>query len=223
MNKTYTDIFSRQFPVWNKLTQAQQEELCQNTSEKHFSGGELLYSGGDCAGVLLIRSGQLRVYIMSEDGRDITLYRPSAGSICILSASCVLDAITFEVFIDAEEETDVLQIHPETFRRIAEENIYMKNFAYEQTAARFSDVMWAMQQILFMRVDKRLAVFLYDEAEKCGCNRIRLTHEQIARFIGSAREVITRMLKYFAQEGIVELCRGEIKILDSEKLKKLSE
>jgi CRP/FNR family transcriptional regulator len=222
VNKTYSDIFSRQFPFWNKLTPVQQQELCQNTSEKHLSKGELLYNGGDCAGLLLVRSGQLRVYIMSEDGRDITLYRPAAGSICILSASCVLDAITFEVYIDAEEDTDVLQIHPETFRRIADENIYMKNFAYEQTAARFSDVMWAMQQILFMRVDKRLAVFLCGEIEKSHSNYVRMTHEQIARCIGSAREVVTRMLKYFAEEGIVELSRGEIRILNLEKLKKLA-
>lgn len=86
---------------------------------------------------------------------------------------------------------------------------------------RFSDVMWAMQQILFMGVDKRLAIFLWDETAKTGSNSIKMTHEQIARYMGSAREVVSRMLKYFAGEGIVALSRGEIRVMDKEKLSKL--
>ncbi|MEG1868671.1 MAG: helix-turn-helix domain-containing protein, partial [Clostridiales bacterium] len=86
---------------------------------------------------------------------------------------------------------------------------------------RFSQVMWAMQQILFMTMDKRLAIFLNDELLKTKGDTIKLTHEQIAKYMGSAREVVSRMLKYFAQEGMVELSRGGIKIIDHEKLKKL--
>ena len=151
----------------------------------------------------------------------MTLYRLFPGDICILSASCVLEAITFDVFIDAEEDTDVLLINSAVFHQIAEQNIYVKCFGYELATTRFSDVMWAMQQILFMGADKRLAIFLSDEIAKTGSDRIKMTHEQIARYMGTAREVVSRMLKYFAGEGIVALSRGEIRIVDKEKLHKL--
>ncbi len=78
--------------------------------------------------------------------------------------------------------------------------------------------MWAMQQILFMSFDKRLAIFLIDELAKTGGDTVRLTHEQIAKYMGSAREVVTRMLKYFANEGIVTLSRGAVTVTDREKL-----
>jgi len=82
--------------------------------------------------------------------------------------------------------------------------------------------MWVMQQILFMSTDKRLAVFLTDEAARTGSSTIGLTHEQIAKYIGSAREVVSRMLKYFSTEGIVEVSRKGIKITDKEKLRQLT-
>lgn len=83
--------------------------------------------------------------------------------------------------------------------------------------------MWAMQQILFMSMDKRLAVFLWDEISKTEDDTVHLTHEQVARDVGSAREVVSRMLKYFTSEGIVELSRGGIKVIDKKKLRKFAE
>jgi CRP/FNR family transcriptional regulator len=96
-------------------------------------------------------------------------------------------------------------------------------WAYKLAAERFSDVMWAMQQVLFMSMDKRLAIFLWDEMTRTGEEVLKITHEQAARYVGSAREVVTRMLKYFASEGIVELSRGGIKILDKTKLRSLTQ
>lgn len=212
----------KQCAFWEHLDEKQKRQLCDNTVSAHYAKGAVVHSGNaDCIGVLLVKQGQLRTYMLSEEGRDVTLYRLFSGDICILSASCVLDAITFDVFIDAEEDTDVLLISSAVFHQIAEENIYVKCFGYELATTRFSDVMWAMQQILFMGVDKRLAIFLWDEAAKTGSNSIKMTHEQIARYMGSAREVVSRMLKYFAGEGIVALSRGEIRIMDKEKLNKL--
>jgi len=159
--------------------------------------------------------------MLSEEGRDVTLYRLFAGDVCILSASCVLDAITFDVCIDAEEDAEVLVINASAFHQLADENIYVKCFGYQLATTRFSDVMWAMQQILFMGVDRRLAIFLWDEISKSGSNEVKMTHEQIARYMGSAREVVTRMLKYFASDGIVELSRGGVRVLDRKKLQNL--
>ncbi|MEG2639186.1 MAG: helix-turn-helix domain-containing protein, partial [Clostridiales bacterium] len=123
--------------------------------------------------------------------------------------------------VNADEKSDVVLINAGDFRSLKENNIYVEAFAYKLASTRFSQVMWAMQQILFMTMDKRLAIFLNDELLKTKGDTIKLTHEQIAKYMGSAREVVSRMLKYFAQEGMVELSRGGIKIIDHEKLKKL--
>lgn len=219
-----TDLFITNLSFWEQLSDDEKYFLCSNAMPVKYPKGTTIHGGGeDCVGVLLIKSGQLRIYMLSEDGRDITLYRLFEGDVCILSASCVLEAITFDVFIDAEADTEVLLINSAVFRQLAERNIYVKCFGYQLSATRFSDVMWAMQQVLFMSADKRLAIFLIDELSKNGGDEIRLTHEQIARYMGSAREVVSRMLKYFAQEGIVTLSRGGLKIIDKAKLRSLAQ
>ena len=141
----------------------------------------------------------------------------------MLSASCVLNSITFDVFIDSEEESDCIVVGGCAYAEMAERIPEVKIFALESAVSRFSDVMWVMQQILFMSMDKRLAIFLLDESAKNGNDVIRLTHEQIAKYMGSAREVVSRMLKYFVSEGIVESSRSEgIKLLDKKRLRALS-
>ncbi|MBP7348070.1 MAG: Crp/Fnr family transcriptional regulator [Butyrivibrio sp.] len=209
---------------WEHLSQEERERLINGTSVVSYKKGTLVHGGNeDCIGIFLVRSGQFRTYLMSEDGREITLYRLYAGDVCILSASCVLEAITFDVYIDAEEDTEALLIDASVFRMLAEKNIYVQNFGYRITTGNFSDVMWAMQQILFMGADKRLAIFLIDETSKNGTDTVKMTHEQIARLMGSAREVVSRMLKYFEEENMVTLSRGEVRISDRKKLRALTE
>lgn len=224
LSKDCSDLFIRSFSFWEHLSEPEKEMLCDNTAATFYPKGTGVHRGDDdCVGLLLIKSGQLRTYLLSEDGRDVTLYRLYPGDVCILSASCVLEAITFDVFVDAEADTEVLQTNSAVFRRMAESNIYMKCFGYQQATLRFSDVMWAMQQILFMSADRRLAIFLVDEMAKSGSDELRLTHEQIARYMGTAREVVSRMLKYFSQEGIVQVSRGDLKIIDKQKLRRLAQ
>lgn len=212
-------LFAEHFSFWEHLSDQEKELLCDNTVTVHYPKGTAIHSGNeDCIGIILIKKGQLRTYLLSEDGRDVTLYRLFEGDVCILSASCVLEAITFDVFIDAEEDTDILLINSSVFHKMADENVHMKCFGYQLATTRFSDVMWAMQQILFMGADKRLAIFLWNEISKNRTNEIKMTHEQIARYMGSAREVVSRMLKYFAEEGIVELFRGGVRVVDKKKL-----
>ena len=158
---------------------------------------------------------------MSDEGKDITLYRLHPVDLCVLSASCVLETITFDVFVDAEEECECLVISGTAFSAVSGRNPDVKIFALETAVSRFSDVMWVMQQILFMSMDKRLAIFLSDESARTGSDTIALTHGQIARYMGSAREVVSRMLKYFASEGIVEVSRGGVTILDKKRLRRL--
>lgn len=222
MHNAMTEPLVSYFPFWEHLTQRQKEELSNHTVRMKYPKGAVLHNGSEnCVGVLLIQSGQLRVSMLSEDGREITLYRLYPGDICILSASCVLEAITFDVSIDAQEDTELYLVNAAVFRKLSEENIYVQAFGYQLATMRFSDVMWAMQQILFMRADQRLAVFLWDEMAKSGSDEIRMTQDQVAKYMGSAREVVSRLLKYFSSEGIVELFRGGIRIIDKEKLRAL--
>ena len=187
-----------------------------------YQKGSMIHSGeNDCIGVLMIKKGELRVYILSDEGKDITLFRLRDGEVCILSASCILQNITFDVHIDAEVDSDVLLIDANLYQQLCKQNIYAESFTDKLVIDRFSDVMWAMEQILFMSFDKRLAIFLSDESARTQSDIIELTHEQIAKYIGSAREVVSRMLKYFAQEGIVELSRGGVRIINKKKLKEL--
>ena len=160
--------------------------------------------------------------MLSEDGKEITLYRLAPGEVCMLSASCVLQSITFDVYIDAEIPSECYMINAAAFHTISEKIPAVKIFALETAVSRFSDVMWILQQIVFMSMDKRLAIFLYDEILSNGTDTITMTHDQIARHLGTAREVITRMLKHFAADGILNVTRKGIHIIDRTKLKQIT-
>ncbi|PKM93763.1 MAG: Crp/Fnr family transcriptional regulator [Firmicutes bacterium HGW-Firmicutes-1] len=220
-NKELTFIKSH-FNFWENLNTTEQNIIVNNTMKIKYRKGHNLHSAvSECLGVLLLLSGGLRVYILSEDGREVTLYRLDSGDTCVLSASCILNNITFDVHIDAETDTEVYLLNIGAFSKLAQNNVYVENFALKNTVERFSDVMWALEQILFMSFDKRLAIFLLDEMSKSNGNEINLTQEQIAKYIGSAREVVSRMLKVFQAQGILEQSRGFIHVIDKEKLKKL--
>lgn len=219
---TLRGFLSSNLPVFNKLSPEEQELILRNTTRVTYKKGTTIHSGEtDCIGLLLIKSGVMRTYLLSEEGREVTLFRLYSGDVCILSASCVLSQITFDVHISAEADCEAIIVSAPVMAALSKSNLLAENFSYKLTTERFSDVMWAMQQILFMGFDKRLAVFLLDEAAKTGSRTIRSTHEQIAKYIGSAREVVTRMLNRFAEDGIVELARGEIRIQDMNKLRSI--
>ncbi|MCI8937262.1 MAG: Crp/Fnr family transcriptional regulator [Lachnospiraceae bacterium] len=215
-------VYKEIFPFWSEISDADRDYICQNSHIFTYPMGKNIHNGNECSGVILVHTGSLRLYMMSEEGKDITLYRLHSGDMCMLSASCVLDAITFDVFVDAEVESTCYVISGSAFAAVSERNPCIKIFALETAVSRFSDVMWVMQQILFMSMDKRLAIFLSDESARTGSDTITLTHGQIARYMGSAREVVSRMLKYFANEGIVEVSRKGIRILDKKRLRALA-
>ncbi|HBD64905.1 MAG TPA: Crp/Fnr family transcriptional regulator [Clostridiales bacterium] len=222
LNKNDISYLKEKLSFWDKLNENEKQLMINNTAKFTYKKDEILHSGeNECLGLILIKSGGLRIYMLSEDGREVTLYRLSAGDSCVMSASCILNSITFEVVIDAETDTEILLINIGTFSRLNNDNIYVENFAYKNTVERFSDVMWAMEQILFMSFDKRLATFLIDEASKNRSNDINLTHEQIAKYMGSAREVVSRMLKNFELQGMLKISRGLIQITDKEKLREI--
>ncbi len=221
-NGVFEEVYREKLPFWEKITEVQRKFLCEHSTLMTYRKGTNIHDGSECSGVFFVREGCLRVYILSEEGKDITLYRLHAGEMCMLAASCVLQSITFDIAIDAEEDSECCVISGPAFASVSEENPDVKIFSLETAVSRFSDVMWVMQQILFMSMDKRLAIFLSDESARVGSDVISLTHEQIARYMGSAREVVSRMLKYFENEGIVENSRKGVRVIDKPRLKKLT-
>jgi CRP/FNR family transcriptional regulator, anaerobic regulatory protein len=222
MQETDAAFIQSMLPFWNRLSDAEAAMLLSHTRTVTYEPGENVHSGtNDCVGVLLIRSGELRTYILSDEGKEVTLFRLSEGEPCVMSASCHIRSITFDIIIDAVQKTEAYLIDNQAFSQLLSENVYVENFALRITAERFSEVMWAMEQILFMSFDRRLAIFLLDETAKTGVDNITMTHEQIARYVGSAREVVSRMLKYFAKEGMVAVHRGGVEITDKQKLRSL--
>jgi len=217
-----TSIFEKTFPFWKIMAEEDRESFLNSSQSISFERGTNIHNGNECTGIILIRSGSLRLYLMTDEGKEITLYRLFPGDMCMLSASCVLDAITFDVFVDSEEDSECVVVGGCAYEALSRKMPEAKIFALETALGRFSDVMWVMQQLLFMKMDQRLAIFLLDECAKTGSDTISLTHEQIAKYMGSAREVVTRMMKYFSGEGIVESSRGGVKILDKKRLRELS-
>jgi CRP/FNR family transcriptional regulator len=175
----------------------------------------------DCTGLLLIKSGLLRAYILSDEGREITIYRLFERDMCLFSASCIMRSIQFEITIEAEKDTELWVIPAEIYKSIMEESAPVANYTNELMATRFSDVMWLIEQILWKSLDKRVAAFLLEESAIEDSNELKITHEIIANHLGSHREVITRMLRYFQSEGMVRLSRGTIVLLDRKKLEAL--
>lgn len=207
------------FLFWDKLSESEAALAEKSISRVMYPKNSNLHSAeNECLGLLLVKSGCLRAYILSEDGRDVTLYRLDPGDVCVFSASCILNSITFDVHIDAETDTEVYLLNIAAFSKLNAQNIYVDNFACKSMIERFSDIMWAVEQILFLSFDKRLAIFLWDEMTKTNSTVIKLTQEQIAKYIGSAREVVSRMLKVFQSQGIIAQSRGAIQIIDKEKL-----
>ena len=214
--------FANYFPVWDKLTPAQQSKIKEVSHPLKVRAGDVVHNGSmDCLGLLLIRSGQLRVYTLSSEGREITLYRLFDHDICLFSASCVMPSVQFEVVVEAEKDCDLWVIPSCLFKNFMEESAPVANYANQLISSRFSEVMWLMEQIMWRSFDKRLAAFLLEESILEDTTELKITHEKIANHMGTAREVVTRMLRYFQNEGLVKLTRGTVELTNIKGLRTL--
>jgi len=212
------------FPIWSKLTADEQQLITQSAVLRKADKGTVIHNGSlECTGLLVVKSGQLRSYILSDEGREITLYRLFDMDICMLSAPCIMPSIQFDITIEAEKDSTLWIIPPQVYKRLMEGSAVVANYTNEIMATRFSEVMWLIEQIMWKSLDKRLAAFLLEETAIEETNQLRLTHEAIANHLGTHREVITRMLRYFQNEGMVRLTRGCVEISDADKLAKLQE
>ena len=210
--------FEQFFPFWGQLTAVQQERFRQSMKKRTVKKGTIISHGSrDCTGLILVDEGRLRAYISSDEGKEITVFRLLDMDICLFSASCIIRSLQFDIIIEAEIDTSLWIIPPMTYKSLMEESAPVANFTNELMASRLSDVMWLVEQIMWKSLDKRL-----EESALEGSDTIQMTHEMIANHLGTHREVITRMLRYFQSEEIVRLSRGAVRLLDRQRLEKIA-
>ena len=213
--------FAAYLPIWDKLTTEQQQRIAGVVEHRSVKKGTHIHdSSAECLGLVIVRSGQLRAYILSEDGREITISRLFEYDVSLLSASCVMPDMQFNVMIEAEKDTEFWSIPACLFKNLVDESLAISNYSRNLLSSNFSELMWLMEQIMWKSFDKRLAAFLLEEARLEDSNVLHITHEKIASHLGTAREVVTRMLRYFQNEGMVKLTRGTIELVDQKKLEK---
>lgn len=201
------------------LNEREKLQVKTSTHKLEFQKGDIVRSGKDkCVGVIGVLKGKLRVYINSTEGKEVTLFHIGSGELCVLAASCILNSITFAFEIICEEDCSCLVIPTSLVARIQSENVYLEKFLLRETVYRFSDVIWTIEQLLFLSVEKRIGNYLHDQIVTNRNNVVKITHDEIAKNIGSAREVVSRTLKNFEKTGAIELRRGSIIVLDKNKL-----
>ena len=235
-------------PFWKHLSQDEKDRTLAMSMIRDYEKGNILHAtDGDCLGLAMVLEGSVRAFMMSEEGREITLYHVHPGEWDVLTASCIMYQITFETQMILEEDSRIMVVPTTVLARLKDDNIYVRSFIYESLTERFSDVMWTIQQILFYGIDQRIAAYLIHRAQEQGCLDakatpssgstaaagarpsaddcpvIRVTHEEIAREINTAREVVARIVHNFINDGIVETGRGKVKIKDPGRLYDLAE
>lgn len=214
--------YVRKLPYWDKLSDSEKEYVRQNSMVRTFEKGAFLKGHGEsCLGMIYVISGSLRAMMISEEGREITIFRLYPGESCILSASCVLTQVSFETVMVSAEPTQVLIVNSGAYAKLMEQNINVRCFSYETATERSSSVIWVLQQIIFYKFDQRLAKFLITTCEKTGRDEITMTKEAIAQEVNTAREVVSRMLKQFADDGLIKMNHKTITVLNKNGLKKI--
>jgi CRP/FNR family transcriptional regulator len=215
--------FSEYFSIYNKLSPEDQKTLSDAAVLHRVSKGTLVHDGTDCLGLLVIRSGQLRTFICSNEGKEVTLFRLFDRDTCLFTASCMMSSVQFDMMISAEKDTEFWVIPPRLYKTLSEKSAPLANYVNELMASHLTDILWLIEQIMWKSVDKRLANFLLEESALEASDILKLTHEAIANHLGTHREVVTRMLRYFQSEGMVRLSRGTVEITDAKRLSDLQD
>ena len=212
--------YLHQMPFASVATAEEMKIAAHHAHLISFGKGEVVHtrSQTECLGMVMVLSGSLAASMISDDGKQILLYRLEAGEVCSFTARCVLNLLSYEAVVEGETEGTALVI-PVSALEILMKNVLVENAMMHLALKRCSQIMCALERVLFNRVDKRLAQCLLLEAEKKGKWEVHLTHEQLAREISSAREVVSRNLSLFCQKGLISMSRGIILILDPNGLK----
>ena len=206
-------------PFRGDLTEEEYRSVLACAKIREYRKGSLVYSPeNECLGLIRVLSGSIRAFMLSEEGREVVLYHVKEGGTDLLSASCVINQITFETQMVADADSMLLIIPATCLARLKQNNLALRCYIYEKLGERFSDVMKLMQTMLFTRIDRRIAGVLLGS----GSDELRVTHEEIASAINSSREVVSRTLKEMERQSLIMLGRGRIIITDRSGLEAIA-
>lgn len=210
-------------PFWDKLTEEERLNAMQSVVIKSYEAGQMLHGscdgGGSCLGMVYVLDGELRTFIVSPEGREVTLFKLIDDDYCVFAASCVLSRIHQETQMIATKDTELMIIPATVFAKLIQTNLKVRCWTYELATEKFSEVMSVLEEIIFTPLDSRLARYLVQQYMITGSNVIKTTQEQVAQEINSVREVVARALNKFAKNGIVSMHRGTIEIKSINELK----
>lgn len=216
--------FENCFPIWSKLTSSERAIFKHSAIHHKLSSGTLTFSASsDCLGLILVGSGRLRIFISSEEGKELTLFRLFPQDICLLSAACIIKDMELNISIEAEKPSEIWIMPSNICKKIMSESIVFSSYLNQLMFSQIAKILQLFQTVMWESLDKRLAVFLLEERQIEKNDTLKITHEKIANHMGTAREVVTRTLKAFQSEKIVQLSRGYITLTDIDRLSELSE
>ncbi len=198
-----------------------QGEFEKYALRKKVEKGEILsVEGGSCGYIPLVERGLIRVFKIGSSGREVTLYRIGPGESCILTVSCALTNREFPAVAKVEKEGEIFLIPSPIFKDWLERFAFWKKYVFELLSKRLLSILEKLDDISFRRLDGRVAEFLLNHLSENSCI-VRITHQEIARELGSSREVISRILKDLEKERVITLHRGKIEILNPAALRRL--
>ncbi len=177
------------------------------------AGTVMVRKGQPCLDFVLVVSGTIRVYETGENGREILLYRLYGGEICVLTLTHLLQGVAYTACAVAENDVSVVSIPLSQFQRTLAESETFRTAVLFALARRLSDVMQLVEQVAFHSLDLRLACMLGQRFEAGGSLRLKITHQELARELGTTREVLSRLLKNFEHRGCIRLFRGQIELV----------
>ena len=199
------------FPGFAEGPQDLADEIVKISSIARFNKGSFLYSEGDaCDGIGFFLKGEVRVYKLSESGREITLYEIYPGETCILNASCILAGSGYPAIAQAVTDGEVLLVPATAFKIMIERYSLMRNFIFGLFSERLSVIMELIEEVAFGRMDERLDDYLIERSED---GVLAMTHQAIANDLGTSREVVSRLLKDLEGRGKASLSRNRIELL----------
>lgn len=204
-----------EFPLNKYLSPSDVELVRKNMRIQDVEAGTVLFDSTSCKGVLVVITGVVRVYIVSESGREITLYRLFENDVCTLSISCIMGTMPMQAMIKTDTDCRIASLSNDIFSVLHEKSPEIQKLMLTTMNARLNDVMWVVEQVAFRGMDRRIGEFLLTRPSLI----IYSTHEEIAAELGTAREVVSRMLKYFEKNGYIELSRGKMKVTDPDGLR----
>lgn len=222
MNNEAVDAAGK-IAIYDMLSEEEKELVKTNVVIRSYTKDEIIHScTGECLGLIYVLSGGIRVGIISKEGRQITLYKLTAGDTCVVSAACVLHEIRLDSSMTATADSRLLILNSKTLSKLVADNIRVRSYSYEIATKRFSDALFVLQEMILESFDVRLARYLLACSQREGRSELHMTQEEAALEVNSAREVVARMLRQFALDGLVEVKRGLIILKDIEGLKGLA-